>query len=166
MTAISGATSISELPVLSELPVEHLADMTVEFEPFTLVPTLVTDRLVTLGVRGRLEGPRINADLLPGGSDTMLLGSDGIARVNAHAVFQTDDAVLIELSNAGVVRIPSDGFARLTAGEGLSFGETYIRTTPKFETSDERYNWLNGLVTVSHTLLSATRVASRIYAVL
>jgi hypothetical protein len=121
---------------------------------------------MTVGIRGRLEGPRIKAELLPGGGDTMLLGRDGIARVNAHAVFKTDDGVLIEYSGGGIAKFPADGFARLGAGERLSFGETYIRTTPKFETADDRYSWLNGLVIVSHTLLSVTLVESRMYAVL
>ena len=74
--------------------------------------------------------------------------------------------MLIHYPAGGVARFPTDGFARLAAGEQMSFGETYIRVTTKFETADERYNWLNGLLTVGHNLLSSTRVQSRIYAVL
>jgi hypothetical protein len=166
MTLASAATSLEGLSVLTELPVVHIADMTVELEPFTQVPTLVGDRLVAVAKRGRLQGPRISAELLPGGGDAMVLGSDGIARVNAHAVFKTDDGVLIDYSAGGVAKFPADGSARLAAGEALPFGETYIRTTPKFETADERYTWLNALVSVSFSLLSSTRTQARIYAVL
>jgi|ERR1700704_4716544 len=166
MTIASAATSLADMPVLTALPVEHIADMAVEIEPLQHVATMVSDRLVSLGTSGFLTGPRLNAELLPGGGDTMVLGTDGICRINAQAVFKTDDGVLIHYTAGGVARFPTDGFARLAAGEQMSFGETYIRVTTKFETADERYNWLNGLLTVGHNLLSSTRVQSRIYAVL
>jgi hypothetical protein len=34
--------------------------------------------------------------------------------------------------------------------ERLSVDESYVRPTPRFETSDERYSWLSGLVVVGY----------------
>lgn len=59
MTLASAATSQQGLPVL-----------TVELKPFTRVPTLVSDRLVTVWKSGSLPGPRISAELLPGSGDS------------------------------------------------------------------------------------------------
>jgi len=56
--------------------------------------------------------------------------------------------------------------SRLAAGEVLAFDETYVRTTPKFETSDERYAWLSEVVAVGYNILSPNHIDYRIYRVL
>jgi hypothetical protein len=54
----------------------------------------------------------------------------------------------------------------LAAGERLPFEETYVRTTPSFETADERYSWLNRLVVVTHSQVSQDHIDHRMYRVL
>ena len=39
-------------------------------------------------------------------------------------------------------------------------------TTPRFETGDERYSWLNGLVCVAEGKRTARGLSYRVYAVL
>jgi hypothetical protein len=48
----------------------------------------------------------------------------------------------------------------------LSFDETYVRTTPRFETADDRYLWLNEIVAVGYNVLSPNHIDYRIYQVL
>lgn len=52
------------------------------------------------------------------------------------------------------------------SGKRVSFDDSYVRTTPRFETADERYAWLNGLVLVAHNELSGNHIDFRIYQVL
>jgi hypothetical protein len=40
--------------------------------------------------------------------------------------------------------------ARFRRGESVAYEETYIRTTPRFETADPRYEWLNRLIAVAN----------------
>jgi hypothetical protein len=54
----------------------------------------------------------------------------------------------------------------LANGERLPFEDTYLRTTPKLETSDERYSWLNDLVLLGYNELSPGHIDFRIYRVL
>ena len=54
----------------------------------------------------------------------------------------------------------------MAAGEVLPFAETYVRTTPKFETSDERYSWLSEVVALGYNILSPNHIDYRIYRVL
>ena len=49
---------------------------------------------------------------------------------------------------SGVRHGPPDVNARLSRGEHVEPGEYYLRTTPYFETGDERYAWMNRIVTV------------------
>ena len=103
--------------------------------------------------------------MLPGGGDWLQIGTDLIGRVDVRATIRTDDGVLIGYSAGGLIEVPPDGLARLAAGERLPWDETYIRTTPKFETSDERYAWLSKLVAVAYNELSPNHVDYRIYRV-
>jgi hypothetical protein len=155
-----------ERPTLEALPVEHLFDMDVEVEPAQAIATPVGARMTFIARGGTLEGPRIKGEVLPGGGDWLIVGTDLIARVDVRATIRTDDGALIHYETRGVIDVPADGLERLAAGERLPFEETYARTTPKFETSDERYSWLNGIVAISHNELVANRINYRIYRVL
>ena len=78
---------------------------------------------------------------------------------------RTNDGVLIHYEARGIIKsLPTDS-QRLAAGEVLSFDETYVRTTPKFETADERYAWLNEVVAVGYNILSPNHIDYRIYRV-
>ena len=163
MTAGAIAT---DLPLVTELPVEHLCDLSVDLEPVQLIATPVGTRMTFVVRGGVVRGPRINGEVLPGGGDWVMLGSDGAGRVDVRATLRTDDAVLIHYEARGVVKIPPDGLQRLANGERLPFDECYIRTTPRFETSDERYAWLSALVIVAYNELGPDRVDYRLYRVL
>ena len=165
MEVPTGTAPMLERPVLSELPVEHLFDMTVDLEPAQLIGTAVGNRMTFAAKGGRVTGPKLNGELLPGGGDWLVVGSDLIGRVDVRTTIRTDDDALIHYAALGVISIPPDGLARLQAGERLPFEDTYIRTTPRFETSDERYAWLSGLVTVAYNELSKDQVDYRVYRV-
>ncbi len=100
------------------------------------------------------------------GGDWLLVGSDGVGRVDVRATLRTHDDALIHYEARGIIKIPADGLERLAAGELLPFEETYVRTTPKFETADERYAWLSEVVAVGYNILSPNHIDYRIYRVL
>jgi hypothetical protein len=52
---------------------------------------------------------------------------------------------------------------RFLAGETVTSEEAYIRSLPLFETSDDRYSYLNGLVTLALCDISLTGVHYRVY---
>jgi hypothetical protein len=166
MTAVAETTTLPELPVLDELPVEHVLDMGVELEPVQFIPTATGLVMNYVARGGRFEGPRLRGEVLPGGGDALMVGSDQIGRVRVRATLRTDDEVLVHYTAGGVIKIPADGLERLEAGERLPFGETYVRTTPVLETSDERYSWLTESVLIGLNELSAGHIDYRIYRVL
>ncbi len=155
-----------ELPLVDALPVEHLFDMHVDLEPAQPISTAVGARMTFIAKGGVIEGPHVRGELLPGGGDWLLVGSDGIGRVDVRATLRTHDGALIHYEARGVIKIPADGVQRLAAGEVLPFDETYVRTTPKFETADERYAWLSEVVAVGYNILSPNHIDYRIYRVL
>jgi hypothetical protein len=166
MSTATAAKPLLERPVLSELPVEHLFDMSVELEPAQVVETAVGNRMTFIAKGGRVEGPKIKGELLPGGGDWLNVGTDQIGRADIRATIRTDDRALIHYTGLGIIKIPPEGLERLANGERISFEESYVRTTPRFETTDERYSWLSEIVAVSHNELVANKIDYRIYRVL
>lgn len=164
-TLLNSPQSLFEQPLLEALPVRHLCDLRVALETPRAIPTPRGTVVPYIGKGGRLDGPKLRGEFLPGSVDWVLIGNDGISRLDVRGAMRTDDGALIAFESKGIAKLPPDGRARLAKGERLAFSETYLRTTPKFETSDERYLWLNELVLVGYNELSAGQIDFRIYQV-
>ena len=113
---------------------------------------------------GSFEGPRLKGKIWAGGGDWWLLGPDGVLRLDVRGTFETDDGALIYGQYYGVAR-PEAGSPIAQPGETSEYGDAYFMTTPRFETGDERYVWLNGLVCVAEGKRMEQGVAYRVYAV-
>ena len=163
---IAAKRHMEQLPLVIQLPVEHLFDMHVGLQPVQAIPTALGARMTFITTGGRVDGPRLRGEILPGGGDWLQVGSDAVGRVDVRATLRTEDGCLIHYEARGVIKIPSDGLARLAAGDVLPFAETYARTTPSFETSDERYAWLSGAVCLAFNVLSPDHIDYRIYKIL
>ena len=163
---MTAATPVDQLPLVDALPVEHLFDMHVNLQPAQPITTPVGARMTFITTGGIIDGPKLQGEILPGGGDWLIVRNDGVGRVDVRATLRTHDGALIHYEARGIVKVPADGLQRLAAGEVLGFDETYVRTTPTFETADERYAWLSELVAVGYNVLSPNHIDYRIYQVL
>ena len=98
---------------------------------------------------GRFSGERLSGRVLPGGADWQLVRPDGVADLDARYTLETSDGALIYVRNRGYRHGPADILKRLASGESVDPGLYYMRTTPRFETGDPRYAWLNRIVCVA-----------------
>ena len=98
---------------------------------------------------GRFFGERLSGRVLPGGADWQVIRADGVAELDARYTLETVDRSLIYVRNFGYRHGPADVLKRLAAGENVDPAQYYMRTTPLFETGDERYAWLNRIVCVA-----------------
>jgi hypothetical protein len=98
---------------------------------------------------GRFRGERLAGRVLAGGADWQVVRSDGVADLDARYTLETSDGALIYVRNRGYRHGPRQVLERLAAGEDVDAALYYMRTTPLFETGDERYAWLNRLVCVA-----------------
>lgn len=153
-------------PIISALPVEHLFDINIDLELGQVISTPLGTRLTFVVKGGRFKGPRLQGEMLPGGGDWVSVGADGISRMDVRATLRTDDGVLINYESHGILKYPPDGRQRLAKGERLSFDESYVRPTPRFETSDPRYAWLCGIVTVGYGEYGPGRIDHRMFHIL
>lgn len=114
---------------------------------------------------GRFEGPRLEGRVLPSGGDWILIGNDGIGRLDVRATLETSDGARIYVQYFGVLRFEPSVMAAVAAGEETAFGDTYFMTTPRFETGDERYAWLNAVVAVGQGRMLPGAVEYRVFEV-
>jgi hypothetical protein len=114
---------------------------------------------------GSFRGERLAGRVLPGGADWQLIRADGVAELDARYTLETTDGKLIYVRNFGYRHGPADILKRLAAGDPVDPSLYYMRTTPRFETSAERYHWLNRTICVATGERRAAAVELDVYEV-
>ncbi len=114
---------------------------------------------------GTFEGPRMKGKVLASGADWVVIGSDGVGRIDVRVTLQTDDGANIYVQYHGVVELNEKVMAALAAGEETDFGDAYFFTAPRFETGDERYAWLNKIVAIGQGRMIPKAVEYRLFEV-
>jgi hypothetical protein len=94
---------------------------------------------------GRFWSADLNGIILEGGGDWQQIRADGVVEIDTRYTLQTSDGFLIYLTNQGL----RDG--------------GYMRTFSRFESSDERYLWLNKRLFVSDGMKVDGVVKHRFY---
>ena len=117
--------------------------------PLQVGTTPGANRRILVITGGTFEGERLRGTVAPGGSDWMTVRSDGSVAFNVRMLLETDDGALISLRHRGVRHGPLDILALVDRGEDVDPSLYYMRTTMLFETSAEKYNWLNDIVAVA-----------------
>jgi len=97
---------------------------------------------------GTFRGERLSGKVLPGGADWQVIRTDGVADLDARYTLETSDGALIYVRNHGYRHGPAEVLKKLASGEDVDPTLYYMRTTPLFETGDQRYAWLNRLICV------------------
>lgn len=97
---------------------------------------------------GDFEGPRLRGTVIPGGGDWLLMRSDAVLELDLRITLETDDHALIYMTFQGLRHGPPDAIAALGRGEIVDPSTYYFRTLPRFETSAERYAFLNRIISV------------------
>lgn len=99
---------------------------------------------------GRFEGPRLRGTVMPG-ADWILWRPDEAMIIDVRLSLRTDDGADIAMPYVGLSYGRTEA-ARAAARkrEIVDYEDMYIRTTPRFETSDTRYEWLNRVIAVAN----------------
>jgi hypothetical protein len=151
-------------PVVPRL--ERLCRATVEIGAPLVVGDFPPGRRRIIPITGgRVEGPRLQGVVLPGGADWQIVRADGGAVLEARYTIRAVDGALIYVRNVGVRNGPPEALARLARGEPVDPADYYFRTTPRFETGAPAYAWLNDLVAVGSAVRRPDAVILDFYAV-
>jgi hypothetical protein len=125
--ALAGPAGAQETPTL-----EFVFEETVNLGQVTLPgDTAHGGRVIIPITGGTFEGPNIKGTIVPGGWDWQLRRPDGCIEVKADYFLKTDDGVVINVVNTGVI----------CTGEGGA--PIPVRTHPVFEAPRGKYAWLS-----------------------
>jgi hypothetical protein len=141
---------------LDSIPATYLGTLhavTTAAERVTVPDGPFGTRVIVTVTSATLEGPRISASMPAGtaAGDWLTIRADGSMALDVRLCLRTGDGADIYVSYHGVGSTV-DGVAR-------------IRSAPRFETGDERYAWLNGVMAVGLGSRTETGVEYDIYAI-
>ena len=104
--------------------------------------------------------------MLPGGGDWLVERADGVRQLDVRITLSTDDGALIYAHYPGLFHAAPGVMDRLLRGEPVDPSEYYFRTAPMFETSAEKYAWLNRVLAIGIGRRTSRQVCYTVYAVL
>jgi hypothetical protein len=135
---------------MKELRSRPLFTITMRLPPtLELGDTPAGNRRVFTVAGGTFTGDRLRGEVLAqGSSDLLLVRTDGSSQQDVRLLLRTDDGALILMTYRGVRHASAEVNARIARGEAVAPSEYYLRTAPFFETSSQRYDWLNKVVSV------------------
>ena len=151
--AVLAANGAATRPTLADAPgslaLSHVCDLHFELAPpIRIAGAPRGSRTILRVAGGQMVGPRLNGKILSGGGDWAVMRADGIFEVDIRAMLETDDGATIYTHYGGLVRMAPENWKRFLSGEKLASDAYYFRVTPRFETGDERYRWLNAAIFV------------------
>lgn len=98
--------------------------------------------------KGHFKGPKVQAEMLTGGMDILLGGTDGAVRPDVRLILKLDDGEILLIQYRGVRHAPAEVMQRIAKGERVPPNEYYLRTGLVFETASKKYGWMNRIVGV------------------
>ena len=117
--------------------------------PFVLSDTPVGGRWIFEVESAVVEGDRISAKLKGNAAaDWLVVAPDGTGALDVRLLVETDDGALIFVQYNGRVDVAAGG-------------PTYA--TPRFETGDDRYRWLNKIQAVAKGTLDGSTLTYELY---
>ena len=144
-----------------------LCDFTVELAaPLELGDGPSGRRRIIPIIGGTVTGERLHGRILDLGADWQTVYRDGLAHLDTRYAMQTDDGAIIDIRNIGVRHGPPDVIQALARGEKVDPSLYTMRTSPRFETGDPRYAWLNRVIAVGSGARDASAVRLKIYEVI
>lgn len=117
-------------------------------------------------IKGGKITREINGNIIDGGADSQIIRANGRTDLSARYVIETNDGELIYIENNGIRQVSERFRDRASKGEIIDPEHVYFRTVPTFETSSEKYEWLENSLFVGAALRTETKVVLDIYKVL
>lgn len=155
---------MTAIQAVDDLAVEDLGRLTVRFEQFHVFPTELGSRLIAVVAGGQVEGSRVQGVLLPYGGDSLLVGGDGVVRMDVRVAVRTTDDATVYCTGLGRVQLNRQARDRFLAGETVTRGELSGHLALTFETGDVSASWLNATVAVARVEeLSQQHIVYRVY---
>ncbi|MBL4621142.1 MAG: DUF3237 domain-containing protein [Immundisolibacteraceae bacterium] len=98
---------------------------------------------------GCFDGDRLSGTIHNSGADWILIDAAGMGKVDVRIVLETDDGANIYVSYQGYLGLNEAFGQAIATGGSTEFGDLHLLTQLRFETGDQRYQWLNSALGVA-----------------
>ncbi|MBV9117356.1 MAG: DUF3237 domain-containing protein [Acetobacteraceae bacterium] len=144
---------------------EFIAEVQAEVAaPIIIGASAAGERRIVPIIGGRVSGPRLEGEILPGGADFQLIRPDGVAEIEARYALRLNDGALVHVVNRGLRHAAPEDVERLLRGEAVPPERVYFRTAPCFETAAPAHAWLRRRLFVGLGERQPAAVIVRIFA--
>ena len=144
---------------------EFVAEVQAEVAaPIVIGASAAGERRIVPITGGRVSGPRLEGEVLPGGADFQLIRPDGVAEIEARYALRLNDGALVHVVNRGLRHAAPEDVERLLRGEAVPPERVYFRTAPCFETAAPAHAWLRRRLFVGLGERQPAAVIVRIFA--
>ena len=150
---------------MSEIKTEFLFAIALEVQVFSLGNTPYGSRRIFNFSTGSFEGPKLKGRVLSGGGSSLVRG-DNVLEIGVGLTLETDDKEQIHMTWKALRHGPKEVIDRLNRGETVDPASYYFRATPYFETSSEKYGWLNGICSIATGARTANGRTLQVFQVL
>lgn len=116
------------------------------------------ERRVVAITGGRIEGPQIKGEIVPGGADWQIVRADGVLDIDARYAVRTDQGALIRIVSQGYRHGPPEVLAALARGAAVPPEQYFFRTVMRFETGAPGLDWLNKTLAIASAERKARQV--------
>lgn len=151
---------------MPEIKTEFLFTIDLDFEISVLGETPYGIRRIARLNTGRFEGPKLKGTVSPGGGAWTLVRRDGVLDIEVRLILETNDKHQIYMHWKALRHAPKDVIDRLHHNETVDPATYYFRATPYFETSSEKYSWLNRICAIASGSLAKNARALDVFQVL
>ena len=125
----------------SQITTEYLMTYLAPLERYPIDSSAV---VVNVRPGGWVKGPRVKGKIIPPGGDWLRIMPSGVARLDVRLLIETDDGAHIYMTYNGIFVTSKEVTDALSRGELVTEKTVpYFVTAPTFQTSSEKYSWLN-----------------------
>lgn len=112
-------------------------------------PSIVSPTLMVFNVDdASIDSPRVKAKVLKPSGDWIRVQPNGNWKLDVRLLMELDDGAPLYVTYNGVFKMSAELGARLQTGEAIPGSEMYFRSAPYFETSSQKYAWLNDILAI------------------
>jgi hypothetical protein len=151
---------------MPEINTEFLFTIALEIQVSSLGDTPYGSRRIFHFDGGSFEGPKLKGRVLPGGGGSSLIRRDDVLEVDVRLILETEDKHQVCMAWKGLRHGPKEVMDRLYRGEIVDPQAYYFRTTPYFETSSDKYGWMNRICAIATGSLGANARTLDVFQVL
>ena len=154
-------------PLMNAPCLQHLCDLQVDLAPpLEMGEAPRGRRRIIPIIGGTVTGERLKGRVLGLGADWQTIFRDSSAELDTRYAIGTHDGATIEIRNYGYRTGAPEIIAALARGEHVDPALYYMRTSPRFETGDARYAWLNARIFIGTGMRRAQSVHISVFEVL